>query len=189
MLSPTSDRVLVGAACNGAGKDRERVVEGHGGGDADADGVAGAAVDAEDDAAHARALALVHVPHVPLPRRVPLHLQYTRKRRTLTEVEEEGEESCPGTNCYSEAEVSFAAYICMRCGCLVEAKGTRRKTTGEFAGGRLSARASNGETADLFTPYSVVPEPGGLCALLTCLRLFCLSCTIRLSLGDRENGN
>jgi len=63
---------VVGAAGDGAGEDRERVVEGHGGGDADADGVAGTAVDAEDDAAHARALALLHVPHV--PPRVPLHL-------------------------------------------------------------------------------------------------------------------
>jgi len=74
-LSPdavTSDGVVVGAAGEGAGEDRERVVEGHGSGDADADGVAGAAVDAEDDAAHARALALLHVPHV--SPRVPLHL-------------------------------------------------------------------------------------------------------------------
>jgi hypothetical protein len=68
----TSDGVVVGAAGDGAGEDGERVVEGHGGGDADADGVAGAAVDAEDDAAHARALALLHVPHV--PPREPLHL-------------------------------------------------------------------------------------------------------------------
>lgn len=63
---------MVGAASDGAREDRERVVEGHGGGDADADGVAGTAVDAEDDAAHARALALLHVPHV--APRVPLHL-------------------------------------------------------------------------------------------------------------------
>jgi hypothetical protein len=67
----TSDGVVVGVAGDGAGEDGEGVVEGHGGGDADADGVAGAA-DAEDDAAHARALALLHVPHV--PPREPLHL-------------------------------------------------------------------------------------------------------------------
>jgi len=83
---------VVGAAGDGAGEDRERVVEGHGGGDADADGVAGAAVDAEDDAAHARALALVHVPHV--PPRVPLHLDpslpthWKRKEKGTLEKEE-----------------------------------------------------------------------------------------------------
>jgi hypothetical protein len=71
----TSDGVVVGASRDGAGEDGQRVVEGHGGGDADADGVAGAAVDAEDDAAHARALALLRVPHV--PPRVPLHPQLT----------------------------------------------------------------------------------------------------------------
>lgn len=72
MTGVTSNRVLVGAAGDGAGENRERVGERHGCRDTDADGVAGAAVNAEDDAAHAGALALFHVPH--LPPRVPLHL-------------------------------------------------------------------------------------------------------------------
>lgn len=68
----TSYGVLVGASGDGAGEDGERVGEGHGGRDADADGVAGAAVNAEDDAApHARALAVLHLPYVPSG--VPLH--------------------------------------------------------------------------------------------------------------------
>lgn len=65
---------MVGAAGDGAGEDGERVGEGHGRRDADTDGVAGAAVDAEDDAPHARALALLHVPYLTTRLRVPLHL-------------------------------------------------------------------------------------------------------------------
>lgn len=79
---------MVGAAGDGAGEDGERVVEGHGGGDADADGVAGAAVDAEDDAAHARALALLHVPHV--PPREPLHLDPSLPDHSTLERKEMG---------------------------------------------------------------------------------------------------
>nr|TKW30413.1 hypothetical protein SEVIR_2G035050v2 [Setaria viridis] len=63
-----------------------------------------------------------------------------------------------------------------RRGCLVEAKGTRRKTTGagrRKGGGRLSARASIGETAELFT----LLRRRSLRAAPTCLRLFCLLVT------------
>lgn len=109
----TSDGVVVGAAGDGAGEDGERVVEGHGGGDADADGVAGAAVDAEDDAAHARALALLHVPHV--PPREPLHLPLSLSlsllsARALTGLHntgtgrEKGFSCCP-TNCSASVQV------------------------------------------------------------------------------------
>lgn len=73
---------MIGEASDGAGEDGERVGEGHGRRDAHADGVAGAAVDAEDDAAHARALALLHVPH--LPGRVPLHPSRLSQPRTHT---------------------------------------------------------------------------------------------------------
>lgn len=74
---------MIGAASDGAGEDGERVGEGHGRRDAHADGVAGAAVDAEDDAADARALALLHVPY--LPGRVPLHPSHLSQPRTHNE--------------------------------------------------------------------------------------------------------
>jgi hypothetical protein len=116
----TSDGVVVGAAGDCAGENREWVVEGHGRRDADADGVAGAAVDAEDDAARARARALVQVPH--LPPRAPLHLPLFLHLTLLHTLERE-KDPCfclmdplrlPAAG-QPAAEVSAAPYICTEC--------------------------------------------------------------------------